>query len=85
MLAGDSNLYFSKTAVANMIPRKSALVIGIDTYPTDPLSVCVHDAVEISAILSMPEYGFQVAHLLNDDATRRNVKTSIDALFRATI
>ncbi len=67
-----------------MTPAKAALVVGIDTYPTNPLDVCVHDAVEVAAILSMPEYGFDVSKVFNADASRRNLKMKIDALFRSS-
>jgi len=65
-----------------MSAERIALVVGIDSYPQLPLRVCVHDATEVSAALSMPEYGFAVEHLLNKDATRKDLRRRLESFFR---
>src|SRR3989442_2834793 len=59
-----------------------ALVVGIDAYPSQPLSVCVHDAIEVGAALGLPEYGFSVSRLLDKDAKRRPLKKTLESFFR---
>lgn len=65
-----------------MTIRKVALVAGVNSYPTMPLSVCVDDAKEMCAVLSMPEYGYDVETLLNESVTRRQLSESLVTLFR---
>ncbi len=43
----------------------------------------MHDAMEVSAVLSMPEYNFSVTTLLNENASRRAMKEQLDQLFRS--
>ncbi|MCU1409480.1 MAG: serine/threonine protein kinase, partial [Rhodoglobus sp.] len=57
--------------------RRSALVIGIDSYPDSPLLGCVADAEEIATALTFPQYGFDVKSLLDRRATRANVLQSL--------
>ncbi len=52
---------------------KKALCVGINTYPTAPLSGCVADAQLWAETLS----GFQTTLLLDNDATRQNILTNL--------
>lgn len=56
---------------------KNALIIGIDKYQFRPLRGCINDAERIANILSSPQYGYSVSTLLNDQATRANIKGNI--------
>ena len=69
-------------ASAPATPRRHALVVGIDNYPTQPLQVCTHDAREIAAAIAMPEYGFAATTLLNEACTRKNLRQRLESLFR---
>ena len=64
--------------------RRRALVVGIDSYALHPLKVCVHDAQEMRAALSMPEFGFTVSELFNADATRKALRKSLEEFFRSS-
>lgn len=64
-----------------MTAMRKAVVIGIDSYPTASLDFCVADADAIGTILEMPEYGYQVITLLDEQATRRAVLTTLNTLF----
>jgi serine/threonine protein kinase/uncharacterized caspase-like protein len=66
------------------IHNRIALIVGIDNYPSQPLRVCTHDAIEMAAAMSMPEYGFSVTTLLNADCTRKNLRQKLEALFRGS-
>ena len=65
-----------------MSDERIALVVGIDSYSQQPLRVCAHDASEVAAALSMPEYGFDVQLILNKDATRKALRKRLEAFFR---
>lgn len=56
---------------------KKALTIGIDSYPTNPLSGCVNDATSMSAVLSTSVCGFLTRTLLDANATRARIKQEI--------
>ena len=58
-------------------------MVGINSYPRQPLNVCVQDAKEMGAALSMPEYAFDVSMLLNEQVTRRCLKEKPEAFFRS--
>lgn len=60
---------------------KKALVVGIDKYKTHPLRNCVNDARELASMISMPEFGFTVQSLIDENATRRNLITGLTSLF----
>ncbi len=60
---------------------KRAVLVGIDAYPTEPLRFCVDDATAVADLLRSHEYLFDVECLLNADATRKNVRVALDALF----
>lgn len=62
--------------------ERIALVVGVDSYPRQPLRVCVHDASEVDAALSMPEYGFAVQRLLDKDVTRKALRRRLESFFR---
>jgi serine/threonine protein kinase len=62
--------------------KRIALVIGVNSYPWQPLEVCVNDAHEMMAVLSMPEYGFEVYPLLDFDAKRKQLLQKLDDFFR---
>ncbi len=63
---------------------KRALVVGINNYPPSlrRLRYCVHDAHEMENLLSMPEFGFEIETLLDDKASRRDLRRHLEALFR---
>ena len=67
-----------------MVTARSALIVGVDAYPTRPLRVCVHDAREMAAVLAMPEYSFTASVLLDEEVTRKNLKKRLDSFFRAS-
>jgi hypothetical protein len=52
---------------------RDAVVVGIDTYPVDPLKGCVQDAKDIAECLSLDQYGFDVVPLTDREATRRRI------------
>ena len=60
--------------------RKIALVIGINNYEGEPLAYCEADALEIAEMLSEPEYGFDVSLLLNEDATKTSIRSTVARL-----
>jgi hypothetical protein len=64
------------------MPERIALTVGINCYPGDPLRVCVHDAQQVAECLSMPEYGFAVSMLLDDQASRRLLMKQLGEFFR---
>jgi serine/threonine protein kinase len=64
-------------------PVRAALVVGIDSYPLHPLKVCVADAIEMTAALTMEEYRFNVSTLYNEQATRKALRKSLEAFFRS--
>jgi serine/threonine protein kinase len=70
------------TESASPIPKRHALVVGIDNYPTQPLRVCTHDAREMAAAIALPEYGFAASMLLNEECTRKNLRQRLESLFR---
>jgi uncharacterized caspase-like protein len=64
---------------------RRALVVGIDGYPTSPLSGCVNDAKRIGQLLSKNDDGspnFDCRYLLapHDEIERRDLSTAIDDL-----
>ena len=65
-----------------MLEKRIALVVGINNYPWQPLDVCVNDASEMAATLSMPEYGFDVKQLLDSEADRKGLLHQLDEFFR---
>jgi serine/threonine protein kinase len=60
---------------------RRALIIGIDSYAVKPLRFCVQDAQEMAAVLSMPEFGFDVEILLDSLASRRELLKRLNELF----
>jgi serine/threonine protein kinase len=63
--------------------ERIALVVGIDTYPNQPLQVCTRDANEMAVLLSMPEYGFKCTTLLNTECTHKHLRQQLENLFRS--
>ncbi|HPX45931.1 MAG TPA: caspase family protein [Bacteroidales bacterium] len=64
---------------------RKALVIGIDNYESAPLRACVNDANCVAELLEKHEDGtknFDVNFLLNDEATRANIRSGIRKLFK---
>lgn len=61
--------------------KAEAIVIGIDNYKRDPLRWCVYDADQISEVLTMPEYGFNVVKLMDNEATTQRLLEKIDQAF----
>ncbi len=63
---------------------KKGLFIGINDYSGIPLSCCINDVEEMSNILSRNydnKINFSIKKLLNEDATRRNIRSEIKQLF----
>lgn len=60
---------------------KKALVVGIDSYPSDPLRFCVDDATEVARLLQSSEYSFSTTTVLDAAATRQRLRSELDALF----
>jgi hypothetical protein len=58
--------------------KKSALCIGIDNYPTAPLSGCVADARQWASTLE--GLGFATSLLLNENATRSAILDNLRSL-----
>ena len=58
--------------------RRSALCVGIDTYPTAPLGGCVNDARAWADTLG--RLGFETSTLVNQDATRDAIVGRLMAL-----
>lgn len=52
-----------------------ALVVGIDAYKDRwaKLSCCTHDADQVAALLQMPEYGYAVTLLQDEEATKPDI------------
>ncbi|MEC3978195.1 caspase family protein [Amycolatopsis sp. H20-H5] len=68
-----------------MLGRR-ALVVGIDDYPTSPLSGCVNDAIAVHALLARNSDGspnFDVQLLVSDqqEITRSSLRAAIERLF----
>jgi hypothetical protein len=66
--------------------KKAALVVGIDHYDSSPLSGCVHDAYQISRVLSTnhdnsPNFGCRLLISSNERITRSILKESLGLLF----
>ena len=64
--------------------KKLAICVGINDYPSHPLDYCELDASEIANALSMSEYGFDIIRLLGVDATRKNLKKTLDQNLRSS-
>jgi serine/threonine protein kinase len=62
--------------------KKQALVVGIDAYQDFPLlRQAAHDADEISNVLAMPEYDFNISLLTNKEADTKSTNSQISSLF----
>ena len=64
---------------------RKALVIGIDKYTNHPLKACVNDAKCTADLLENNADGthnFDVKLLLDDEATRANIRKQIRTLFK---
>ena len=60
---------------------KQALVVGIDNYSVmSPLRYAIRDASETAAVLTMPEYGFDVRQILDAEATFDSITDQVDGL-----
>lgn len=70
---------------ANLIPRYSAIVIGINSYRVtgeegwDPLTTAEQDAQAVAAELES-HYGFSVTRLIGSSATRQGIMGALDQL-----
>jgi hypothetical protein len=65
---------------------RKALIVGIDNYPSCPLSGCVNDATEMKSVLERNSDGspnFSVKLMTSNDLTitRSNLKQEIESLF----
>ena len=64
--------------------QSHALVVGVSDYAdaaAPPLDFSVSDAQEIAHALTMPEYGYTVAKLLDEQATRAGLLQALHQLF----
>lgn len=52
------------------MPNYHALLIGIDRYPTRPLSGCVNDVRAVRALLQGPRFGLDPAHIVQLTAAK---------------
>lgn len=52
---------------------RRALVVGINEYAFEPLSLCVRDAEDMAQVLEMRDFNFEVRCLLDFDASRRTL------------
>src|ERR1700688_1008834 len=59
--------------------RRVAILVGVNAYPDSPLDYSVNDVEELQELLKFPEYGFTVTPIIDAEATRRNVKTALEA------
>jgi hypothetical protein len=78
---GGSDTAVSSSAVPGSpqrLPRRRALCIGIDAYPSDRLFGCVSDALSWQAAFS--EAGFETETLLNEQATQARMLHKIREL-----
>src|SRR5579863_9424367 len=64
------------------MPKRFALVVGVDAYPGNPLTQCVKDARDVSTTLQQPEYRFQVTELIDEEVTRRRFTEYLNIFFR---
>ncbi len=63
-----------------------ALLIGINSYPSKPLTQCVSDVGKVETYLTSLKSSFGkifIKKLLNDDATRKNIIEQIQTFFSA--
>ena len=65
---------------------KKALVVGIDNYPSSPLSGCVNDANSVANTLETngdgsPNFGIRLITSPSTDVTRANLREAIEQLF----
>ena len=71
-----------------MPDSRMALVVGIDDYPTSPLSGCVNDAVSVSDLLKehadgSPDFDVRLVTAPSATITRASLKKQISDLFNA--
>lgn len=67
---------------------RSALLVGIDAYPTAPLSGCVNDAVNLSKLLERhedgsPNYACRVMLAPGETITRATIRKATEELFKS--
>lgn len=55
------------------------MIVGIDTYPDAPLRGCRNDAESIAECLSISQYAYDCAVLLDQDATRPAILSTLGA------
>jgi len=58
--------------------NKYALCVGINEYPGAALSGCINDAKDWSEVFA--NHGYQVSHLLDNEATLENIKDALRKL-----
>lgn len=56
---------------------KKALLLGISDYGVDPLPLVMKDIEGLDAILRMPEYGYEVKVVINENAKTANIRREI--------
>jgi len=59
---------------------KRALLVGINVYPGCPLQGCVNDVLNMETFLQTQ--GFETKHLLDREATTKNITTELKALVK---
>lgn len=75
---GTAGVSSAAAVSAQRPPRRRALCIGIDSYPTDALLGCVSDALAWQAAFSAA--GFETDTLLNEQATQQRMLDAIREL-----
>lgn len=69
-----------------MPERRMALIVGIDDYPTSPLSGCVNDAEAVAELLKThangsPNFDVQLVTAPSEQITRASLRKQIESLF----
>jgi hypothetical protein len=78
---GSKNRDSHRKAAERRLPRRRALIVGINEYPApNRLPSCVRDAEGMRQLLQT-QLGFEVAFLTDRDATAKNVFKALDELF----
>lgn len=69
------------------MPNRRALIVGIDAYPSSPLSGCVNDATEMAALLernhdNSPNFDVKLVTAPGSAITRASLKQQVETLFQ---
>src|SRR5687767_4671595 len=66
---------------------KIAILVGVDDYPASPLSGCVNDAMQMTALLARhhddsPNFECKTIVTPKDKVTRASLKEAVEDLFK---